>query len=59
MTDSRVKVGGGAGGGKTAAMERFFSLPEGSLREMKPSEKLTYERRFPLPPMNDKPEGGA
>jgi len=50
--EKRVTHGGSAGGGKTAAMERFFGLPEGSLREMKPGEKLTYERRFPLPPMN-------
>ena len=48
----RVTHGGSAGGGKTAAMERFFGLPEGSLREMKPGEKLVYKRQFPLSAMN-------
>jgi len=52
-----VRVSGQPDG--KAETERFFRLPEGSLREMKPGEKLTYERRFPLPPLAEKPEGGA
>ncbi len=52
-----VRVSGQPDG--KAAAERFFSLPKGSLRKLKPGEKLTYERQFPLPPIDEKPEGGA
>ena len=41
-----------------AEMERFFRLPEGSLREMKPGEKLTYERRTSLPQTGEKADDG-